>query len=144
VSAMLEEERGEIEMTAFAGLSVELGQRQFDLGMPGSGHTPSGTEAAMQIVDEAPGDREQPVVAGGAAIRDRRLDQVATAVELVAMREVGPSLVWFGHCVVRVEVAVGALSRRDQIDHFAARRLQGWARHTRHLARGGLEPFVDV
>src|SRR5207253_6152772 len=90
--AVLEKEGRKVEVTPLTGLSVQLGQRHLDLRMSGRRHAPAGAELGMQIVGEAPCDRQQPIVTGGAAKRDRRLDEMAGAVELVPVREVGPAL----------------------------------------------------
>src|SRR5262249_62399685 len=74
VPAMLEEERCQVEMATLAGLAIELDQRHLDLRVTGGGHLAARSEERVQVVGEASRDRQEPVGAGRAAERDRRLD----------------------------------------------------------------------
>ena len=73
-------------------------------------------EARVQIVREAAGDREEPLFAGRPTVRDRGLEQMSGAVELVAVGEVRPAASRFRDLVVRVQVAVRALGGGDDVD----------------------------
>src|SRR5262249_60453595 len=76
-AAVLQKERGKVEVAPLAGLAVELDQRHLDLGMARCRDAPAGPEERVQVVGEALGDRQEPVVAGSPPERDRRLDQAA-------------------------------------------------------------------
>jgi hypothetical protein len=141
---LVEEERGQVEMAPLAGLAVQLDQRHLDLRMAVGGGAPVWPEHGVDAVDEPPGDTEQPVVAGGAPVGDRRLDQVPGAVELVAVGEVGPAPARLRDRVVGVDIAVVALGRRHQLDQRLAARAQLVARRAGDFERGRLQPLVDV
>ena len=74
--ALLEEERGQVEMPPLAGLAVQLDQRHLDLGVAVGRLAPARPEHRVDVVNEARGDGQQPLVAGVATKRQRRLDQV--------------------------------------------------------------------
>jgi hypothetical protein len=96
------------------------------------------------VIDDPPGDPQQALVPGRAAMGQRGLEEVARAVELVALGEVGPALVRLGNLVVGVEVAVLALGRRDQLDRLVHRRAEPVAGLARPLVGRRVEPLVDV
>src|SRR5215470_20266203 len=91
-SAVLEEERRQVELAPLAGLAIELDQRHLDLRMARRRDAPSRSEERVQIIGEALRDRQEPIVAGGAPEGDGRLEEMPGAIELVAVREVGPAL----------------------------------------------------
>src|SRR5438309_1953153 len=80
-----------LPMAALGRLAIQLDERHLDLRMPGRGHALAGAEDAVDVVDAAPGDAQEPIVAGSAPMRYGRLAQVPGAVELVTVREVRPS-----------------------------------------------------
>ncbi len=142
--SVLEEERGQVEVAPLAGLAIELDQRHLDLRVPGRGHLPARAEERVQIVREALGDRQEPVVPGGSTERDGGLDEMAGAVELVSVGEVGPALARLRHGVERVDVAVGALRRGHQVDRRLGGRPEPLARRAPELPARGLEPLVHI
>jgi hypothetical protein len=108
--SLIEEERRQVEMAPLAGLAVQLDQRHLDLRMAVRRGAPVWPEHGVDAVDEPPGDGQQLVVADSAPVGDRRLDQMAGAVELVAVGEVGPAASRLGDRVVGVDVAIVALA----------------------------------
>ena len=142
--SLVQEECRQIEMTPLAGLAVQLDQRHLDLRVAVGRGAPAWPEHGVDTVDEAPGDGEQPIVAGGAPIGDGCLDQMPGAVELVAVGEVRPASARLGDRVVGVEVAVVPLGRGHQLDQRLAARTQLVARRAGDLERGRLQPLVDI
>ncbi len=92
MAAGVDEEARELEVARLAGVAVELDERGLDLGVPGRALVAAGAEDLADVVGEPAGDVEQPRVAGAARVGDRRLDQVAGAVELVVPGEVHEAL----------------------------------------------------
>jgi hypothetical protein len=89
-TALVQEEPREIEVAPLARLAIQLDQRGLDLRVAIGRLAPARAEHPVDVVDEPPRNPEQALVAGGAPMRDRRLDQVPGAVELVAVREISP------------------------------------------------------
>ena len=117
-AGLLDPLAGQLQVRPVPGLPVQLHQRHLDLGMTGCHDALPRAEHGVDGVGEAPGDAEQAVVPGGAAMRDRRLEEVPRAVELVPVGEVGPAPARLGHRPVRVDVSVGALRRGHQPDRL--------------------------
>ena len=144
VAALIQQEAGQVEIAALAGLAVQLHQRRLDLGVAGRGRPLAGAEGRVDVVGEAAGDVQQAIAAGRAVVRDGRLEQVASAVELVAVPEVDPAPARLGDGVVRVEVAVRFLGRLDDVDRLLDQRFQIGVGLPSQLEGGRLDPLVDV
>ncbi len=109
---LVDELPGQLEIGGGAGLAVELGQRRLDDRVPVQAPLLA-AELADQVVGQAHGDGEQPVVAGAPVHRHGRLDQVTGAVHLVAPGQPGvPRLA--ADLEVGVQVAVGTLRLAEQ------------------------------
>src|SRR5450759_4648447 len=76
------------------------------------------------VVGEATGDVQQTLVAQGALKRDRGLDQVTGAIQLVPVVQVLPARGRFDSLVVAVEVTIRALRSGDQGDRPVGQALQ--------------------
>ena len=130
---------------ALAGRAVQLDQRHLDLA---GGRRRGLARRAHRLVDRVDRplrDRQQPVVAEGAMPRDRGLDQMTDAVQLVAPGEVA------GRVVRRRRPGRRCSgSRRDAAPPRSARwpRRPSGARagsgRAAELPRRGLEPLVHV
>ena len=88
MTAPLDEGRREVEVAPVTGRPVELDERHLDLGMAVDRLAALRTELPLDGGDRTLGDEEESIVAERAVPGDRRLDQVADAVELVAPFEV--------------------------------------------------------
>jgi hypothetical protein len=118
VAADVDEGFGLLQVGPFARLSVELDQGQLDFRVaigPGPLGLAGGAELGHHVVGEAAGDPQQGIGAGGAAVGDGGLEEVAGAVELVEV-DVGPALAGAIAGEVRVQVAVRPLGGGDRGD----------------------------
>ena len=114
LAALVDEELGEVEIALLAGDAGELDQRQFDLlvAAVAAELAFAGAEDRVDVVGIAAHDVEQLALAGGLEVGDRRLDQVAGAVELVVVAQVGPAAAGLDALEPGVEIAVLVLQRR--------------------------------
>ena len=108
------------------------------------GVPPARPELAVDRVHGAQRDVEQPVVAERAMPGDRRLDQMADVVQLVAPGQVAIRLAAADHLDVAVDVAVGSLGGRDEPDDLVGLARQLGVRSAAELPADRLEPLVDV
>ena len=85
---------GEIEIALLAGRAAELDQRQLDLLMAAIAPLLArlAAEDRGDVIGIAAHDVEQLALAGRLVIGDGGLDQVAGAIELVAVAQIGPAL----------------------------------------------------
>ena len=83
-------------------------------------------------------------LASRARVRDRRLDQVARAVELVGHRGIGEAAAFLDDLDVGVHVAVGLLRRRDQLDARGEKALLLGIAAVGPLPADRLEHLVEV
>ncbi len=91
---------GQIEVATFAGLAEEFNQRHLDFGVAWRARPLAGAEDRIDVVGEADRHIQQPPVACGAVIGHRRLEEMAGAVEFVAVIEVGPTPIRLHHIPV--------------------------------------------
>ena len=105
---------------------------------------PVGPRAASTRVGGLAGDREQPVVAQRAVPRDRRLDQVPDAVQLVAELEILVLPAGRDDLDERVQVAVVALRGLDRLDRLVGHPRDVRVRSAAELPGDALQPLVDV
>ena len=144
MTAQVDEPLGEVEVLPIARRAVKLDECHLDLGMAVDGVPPARAELAVDRVHGTERDVEQPVVPECAMPGDRRLDEVADVVQLVAPGQVAIGLAAADHLDVAVDVPVGSLGGRDEPDD-----LVGLARHlgirsATELPADRLEPLVDV
>jgi hypothetical protein len=144
-TAPLDHRRRQRQIARVAGEPGERDERRLDLGVPVEARLSAlGAEAPDGEVGEAAGDVEQVVAPGPASERDRGLDQVPGAVQLVALVEVLPALLGVHSLDPGVEVAVLVLGLAEQrdgvVDPPAPAAVAGAVR----LPPDGLEHLVDV
>ena len=122
----LDEQAGLLEVARLSERAAELRQAHLDLGVAADALVAALAEDLAHEVGGATGDVDQSVVGVGtrAHAGDRRLEEVAEAVQLVAPLEVGPARALARPPEPRVEVAVGLLGRRDPRDDRAEPRLE--------------------
>ncbi len=147
----VDEVTGQRQVALLAGAAVQLDEGGLDLGV--AAHAVDAAlaraEDRVDVVGEAPGDVEEPGAAGGAPERDRRLDQVPGAVQLVAPVQLGPAPVGAHHLVVGLEVAAVLLGLGEQpgdlLDAFGQPgRLVGAGGRVPELPGDRFQPLVDV
>ena len=93
--------------------AAELHERGLHLGMPAHGIASALAEDLAQMVRDPHCGCGEVIRAGGAQARDRRLEHVARAVQLVPPLEVRVARLLALMAEARVEVAVALLRRRD-------------------------------
>jgi len=141
VPAPVDHPGGQVQVRTPAGLPVQLDQRRLDLGMPADAVLAVRAEPLDEQVGEPGGDLDQISIRPGTVGRNRRLDEVAGAVELVAPAQVPPTVDRVVELVPGVEVAVAALRGAEQLGRVVDERLQ----RVRPARPGrGLERLVDV
>ena len=143
-AAQLQHPGAELEVPPIAGRAIQLDERHLDLGMPVDAVATRRAELALDRLDGAQRDVEQPVVGEGAVPRDGGLDQVADAVQLVAPGEVLVFGARGDDLDVGVEVAVRALRRTHRVDRFVGGRGEGRVVLAAELPADRLEPLVRV
>jgi hypothetical protein len=121
--ALLDELGGQPEIRPLSGFPVELHQRGLDDRVAVDARHPA-QEDLHQVVGEPARHRHQLGRAGGALVRDRGLDEVARAVQLVAGGKLGVTLAR-GHLDVGVQVPVGLLGLLQQRDRLGREAGQG-------------------
>jgi hypothetical protein len=144
VTAPRGERLRQLEVAPAARVPVELDEGDLDLGMSVGALLRPVAEDIVDQVGEATGDREEGRVARRPIERDAGLDQVTSAVEFVAHLEIGPTPYGVDELAPRVQVAVGLLSRADEVDRLARERLELRRRLPPELPGDRLEPLVDV
>jgi hypothetical protein len=144
VATPVDEQDGLVEVALLAGGPGQLDERHLDLRVPADAGPSGRAERVADVVGGAAGDGEQVAVGAGPGVRDRGLQQVAGAVELVAVGEVAVARLLAGAAERGVEVAVGCLGRRDEVDQLdqvgVAVLVAGAARVPGH----GLHELVDL
>ena len=100
-AALVHKIPAERQVAPLAGGAVQLHQRQLDFLVAAVAALLAGAGAKdrADVVGVAAGDVQQSALAGGLVVGHGRLDQVAGAVQLVAVAQVGPALVRLDHGV---------------------------------------------
>ena len=111
---------------------------------PGARTRPVAPERVADVVGDAPGDRDQLVVAVRARAGHRGLDQVAVGVQLVPPLEVAVADVRRLVAVARVEVAVGLLRARRRGRDLPDHRVELGVAVAPDLPREPFRELVDV
>ena len=116
LAALVEKEQRQFEVAFLLGGPVELDEGQLDLLVAAGLVALVGAENRVDVVGQFAGDLEQLVLAGGLPVGDRRLDQVAGAVQFVAELVAFPAILRLDEGVIGVEVAVRLLGGGDEVD----------------------------
>ena len=101
-------------------------------------------ERLEQVLEEPARHGEQVRSAAGPPAGHRGLEQMACAVELVAPTQVSPGQIGVLALDPRIEVAILALSARDQGADLLAELLHPAAEPSNAIPGGGLHDLVDV
>ena len=102
------------------------------------------TELAFGGGDRTLGDEEETIVAERTVPGDRRLEEMAVAVQLVAPRQVAVFGAWSQDLDEGVDVPVGPLRGGHQVDGLVRHRADPVVPLATQLPPGGFEPLVDV
>ena len=146
LAALAHEVRGQVGVPLLAGHLGQAHQRHLRDLVP---RVPVqlallGTEAGGHVVGEAAGRLEQLVLAGALVVGHRALGQMAEAVQLVVVLEVGEVAVHAVEDVVGVEIAVVELGRADDVDRRVGGRLELGVRVVRKAVAHRLDPLREV
>jgi hypothetical protein len=142
--APLDEPAGLLEVALLAGDAVELDERHLDLRMPAHALVAAVPERLAHVVGGAPRDLGQPVLPAGPQPRDRGLDEVAVAVELVPPLEVAVAMLAPAVAEARVQVPVLLLRARRLLGDLADHRVEPGVAAAAGLPRHRLDELVDV
>ncbi len=145
-AALVHEVLRQIQVAALAGVAIELDQRQLELLVAGVAPLLALAVAELlpDVVGVAAKGGKQGVVAGGFLVGEGGLDEVAGAVELVPIAQVGPALLRLDDGEVDVKVAVRLLRPRDQRDYFGQIGRQGRIGVGGKAVGGRLHPLGHV
>ena len=103
-----------------------------------------GAEDGVDVVGQLAGHVQELALAGGLVVGDGRLDQVAGAVQFVAVLDVLPAILRLDEGVIGVEVAVGLLGGGDQVDDGVGPLLQLGVALVGQRVGDAFEDLVDV
>ncbi len=114
--ALVDEAGGEVEIAPFAGLSVQLDQRQLDFFVAVDAGPSARTEFTIEQVGKTHGCLQQSPVASGARKSDAGLDEMAGAIHLAAARQVGQLPFRLDDLEPRIQITVVLLSAEHEVD----------------------------
>ena len=112
----------EIQIGAIAVGPVKLHQRHLQFRMSSEQRALFRAEIRCQVIDESDADVEQLAIAGGAIIRDTRLQQMAQTLQFMRAVHFGESQRDFVAHVVGVQIAAGFLRSPYVINDGVERR----------------------
>ena len=144
-AAAVQEEAGRFQVTLLAGHAPQLHEGKLDLLMAGiAGDLPLAVaEGLADEICELCGDVEQAALTGRVIVGDGGLDEMACAVELVALGEVLPAKLGMADREIGVQVAVRLLGLADDLNELVS--LGNILRFAVICAIGnGLEPFIGI
>ena len=120
LSALVDKVRAQLQVFLLAGHFVQAHQRHLGYLMAGIAAALAFLRAKVRVhvIGKAAGSLEQLVLAGGLIIRHRALCQMAEAVQLVIVAQIGPRSVHAVDDVVGIQIAVLRLSGADEVDGF--------------------------
>ena len=127
-----------------AGGPVQAHQGQLHLGMARAAPGVALGELLVDAVGVFPHDGQQAVLAGGLIVGAGGFHQVAGAVELVGLLQIGPLLVGGLHGEVGIQVAVLLLGLPQQGDDLVHQLLQLGVRLLAQGVGGSLQPLGHV
>ena len=144
-AAAVNEEASRLQVALLARHAPELHERKLDLLMAGIARklALAVAEGLADKVCKLRGNVEQAALAGGVIVGDGGLDEVARAVELVALGEVLPAELGMADREIGVQVAVRLLGLPDDLDELI--RLGDVLRFAVICAISDcLEPFIGI
>src|SRR5690348_15229995 len=123
-AALVDKIARELEVPPFICEVIELHQGELDLLVAAIAAllVGAGSEPAVDVIGVPRHHAEEVVLARGARVRHRALDQMARAIELVPVAEIAPDLPGLAPLEEAVEVAVRPLRLRDARDHVVDER----------------------
>src|SRR5262249_2641536 len=134
----------EPQVASLARLAIELRERDLDLGMAVGTSRGVVAEHVVDQIGKAAGAAEEGAVAPRPRGCDSRLDQMPRAIEFVAHLQVGPAPGGIDHLAPAIQISVGRLGGRDELDRLACEAVQLVRWLAVALPRERLEPLVDV
>ena len=144
MTAAFDQDGGEIEVAPLAGRAVELHEGHLELGMTFDGLAAFRPELSLGGCDRTLGDEEETIVAERTVPGDRRLEEMAVAVQLVAPGQVAVLGPGSQDLHEGVEVAIRPLGGHDEPDGLIGHLADGGIPRSAELPASPLEPLVDV
>ena len=144
VAPPVDEPTRTVEVAALPGEPVELDERDLDLGVAVDALDAVRSERLADVVRVADREPDELVLAVRPGTGDRRLDEVAGAVQLVAPLQVGVPVPLARAAPHGVEVAVGLLHRSDPRDQRPEAGVHRGVPGAADLPGHGLHELVDV
>ena len=142
---ILDKEPGEIEIALLACHAPELDERQLNFRMPGIAEALGRrAEHRINVIGEFRGDAQKIALAGGLKVGHGRLEQVAGAIKLMLVAQVGPLFAGLLHDEITVEVTVRLLGGSDGIDDFVEPLSERRIRVRRERTGGSFERLVNI
>ena len=143
-AASIQEQSGLLEIPALAGGPAELGETYFDLRMPTDLLPAVRAEGLADMIGGPPGDPHQFILAVRAQPGDRRLQEVADVVELMAHLQIGVPTRLSGMPESCSEIAVLVLRGSNSGGQPADRRFGCCAAGPPRFPGQGLQQLVDL
>ena len=137
---------GEVGIALFAGGLGEFDECHFGDFVPGIAVqlAVGGAESGIDVISETAGRVKQLAFAGGLIVGDRAFGQVAEAVQLMVVLQVGEVPVHAVEDVVGVQVAVVELRRADDIDGGVGGRFKVSVRVVGQRVADRFDPFGEI
>ena len=146
LAALAHEVFGEVGVALFAGGLGEFDECHFGDFVPGIAVqlAVGGAESGIDVISETAGRVEQLAFAGGLIVGNRAFGQVAEAVQLMVVLQVGEVPVHAVEDVVGVQVAVVELRRADDIDGGVGGRFKVSVRVVGQRVADRFDPFGEI
>ena len=137
---------GEVGIALFAGGFGQFDERHFSdfVARVAVQLAVGGAESGIDVISETAGRVEQFAFAGGLIVGDRAFGQVAEAVQLMVVLQVGEVPVHAVEDVVGVQVAVVELRRADDIDGGVGGRFKVSVRVVGQRVADRFDPFGEI
>ena len=137
---------GEVGIALFAGGFGQFDERHFSdfVARVAVQLAVGGAESGIDVISETAGRVKQLAFAGGLIVGDRAFGQVAEAVQLMVVLQVGEVPVHAVEDVVGVQVAVVELRRADDIDGGVGGRFEVGVRVVGQRVADRFDPFGEI
>ena len=123
---------------------VQLNQGQLDFLMAASVDLSTGAKRGANVIGEPAGHVEQLALARRLMIGDRRFEEMAGAVQLMAVLDILPAIVRLDEREIGVEVAVRLLGGGDLVDDGVGAFFQAGVALAAQSVSDAFEDFVEV
>jgi len=143
LATLVDEELRQPQIPAILRAAIEFNQRQLNFWVAAGALALTRAKDRVDMIGQVARDIEEPGIAQGPLKGDRRLKEMAGAVQLVAVIEIEPALIRLDHGVIAIQLAIGLLRCDDQADDLLGHALQVGVRAVAQLPGQCFQPLVD-